>query len=242
MWYNELLFVLMFVALIGMGVMVLVVKVNMRKNSGPIEKKAEAPEKKHEPENKMRAEPIRIVSEPVPEPEPVETIEISEALFKPIFIQAVEPEPTPEPTIKPADPPTVEEAFEPVIEPTVDESPEPVVESLTETINELIIEPQVSQIPEPQATQTKPRQEEETRRLTDTPFFDLRYEYNSQSIPMESPTILDEAPSIDPEEEKKEERPQGIVTCPHCKSEVPQTLYCIYCGNTLTAKPHSAGK
>jgi len=227
MWYNELLFVLMFIALIGMGVLALIVKVNMKQKEGSIEKKAEVPEKIYEPEKNVRPEPTKMVEEPIPEPEPVETIEISEALFRPIIFQAAEPEPTPEP------------AVEPLIMPSV-EAAEPLIEPMTETIDELIVEPPASPAPEPQATPPEPSpQGVELRRETENKFFDLRYENNSQNVTADSPTILDEAPSIDPEEEKEEPLP-GVVTCPHCKSEVPQTLYCIYCGNTLSAKSRAA--
>ena len=227
MWYNELLFVLMFIALIGMGVLALIVKVNMRQREGLIEKKAEVPEKIYEPEKNVRPEPTKIVEEPIPEPEPVETIEISEALFRPIIVQAAEPEPTPEPVVEPFIMPIVEAA-------------EPLIEPMTETIDELIVEPPASPAPEPQATPPEPSpQGVELRRETENKFFDLRYENNPQDITADSPTILDEAPSIDPEEEKEEPLP-GVVTCPHCKSEVPQTLYCIYCGNTLSAKSRAA--
>ncbi|MFH2112592.1 MAG: hypothetical protein ABIJ47_15190 [Candidatus Bathyarchaeota archaeon] len=222
MWYNELLLVLMFTALIGMGIMALIVKVNMRQREDSIEIKTKVPEKIYEPEKNVRQEPTKIVE---PEPEPAETIEISEALFKPIIIQAAEPEPTPEPTT------------EPLIITSWEETAEPVIEPLTETIDELIVEPPTSPTPEPQATPPEPSPKEmELRRETENQFFDLRYDYSSQNVAADSPTILDEAPSIDPEEEKEEPLP-GVVTCPHCKSEVPQTLYCIYCGNTLTAKP-----
>jgi hypothetical protein len=228
MWYNELLFVLMFIALIGMGVLALIVTVNMRQKEGSIKQKAEIPEKKYEPEKNMRLEPIKIVENPIPEPEPVETIEINEALFKPIIIQAVEPESTPEPAVEPLLMPIVEAA-------------EPLIEPMTETIDELIVEPPLSPAPEPQPTppESSPKKMK-LRRETENKFFDLRYEYNPPDVAADSPTILDKAPSIDLEEEEKEEPLPGVVTCPHCKSEVPQTLYCIYCGNTLSAKPQSA--
>ena len=226
MWYNELLFVLMFIALIGMGVLALIVKVNMRQKEGSIEKKAEVPEKIYEPEKNVRPEPIKIVENPIPEP--VETIEINEAFFRPIIFQAVEPEPTPEP------------AMEPLIMPIV-EAAELLIEPMTETIDKLIVEPLASPAPEPQPTPPEPSPKKmKLRRETENKFFDLRYEYNLPNVAADSPTILDEAPSIDLEEEEKEEPLPGVVTCPHCKSEVPQTLYCIYCGNTLSAKPQSA--
>lgn len=228
MWYNELLFVLMFIALIGMGVLALIVKVNMRQREGSIEKKAEVPEKIYEPEKNVRPEHTKMVEEPIPEPEPAETIEINEALFRPIIFQAAEPEPTPEPEV------------EPLIMPIM-EAVEPLIEPMTETIDKLIVEPLASPAPELQPTPPEPRSKKvELRRETENKFFDLRYEYNSQIVTADSPTNLDEAPSIDLEEEEKEEPISGVVTCPHCKSEVPQTLYCIYCGNTLSAKPQSA--
>ena len=233
MWYNELLFVLMFVALIGMGVMALIVKVNMGKREGRIEKEAEAPGKTHEPEVYARQEPAETVE---PEPEPEETVDIGEALLKTIVIQAAEPEPEPEPTLEPA--------MEPLITPHVEEEPEPVIEPPTETMGEPepTVEPPASPTPEPDSAQPEPLPEATGRRReTENQFFDLRYEYHPQNAVADSPTILDEAPSIDLEEEEEgeEEPPRGVVTCPHCKSEVPNTLYCIYCGNTLAAKPQA---
>ncbi|MHA2392737.1 MAG: hypothetical protein ACXAEX_12395 [Promethearchaeota archaeon] len=35
------------------------------------------------------------------------------------------------------------------------------------------------------------------------------------------------------EQEKEEGIDSGISTCPHCHSSVPETMYCIYCGQSL---------
>ena len=35
------------------------------------------------------------------------------------------------------------------------------------------------------------------------------------------------------EKEKEEGIDSGISTCPHCHSSVPETMYCIYCGQSL---------
>jgi hypothetical protein len=41
----------------------------------------------------------------------------------------------------------------------------------------------------------------------------------------------------EPIDEEKKEEEETIVTCPHCNSQVPKTIYCIYCGNSLKPNP-----
>jgi len=223
MWYNELLFLLMIIALIGMGVMALIVKVNIssRKKSAD---NVKASDKPIEPERYPEPQAVRMVEEAEPDPEM--TFEISETLFKPIIIQDAEPEPTTEP------------ATEPLTLTPLEESTEQALEPQTEAVNEPSAEPMASPLIEEQAAAIEPEPTKtDLRREAENQFFDLRYEYKQQIITENAPIILDEAPSLNYEEEEEEEPVPGVVTCPHCKSEVPHTLYCIYCGNTLTAKP-----
>ena len=144
--------------------------------------------------------------------------------------QAAEPGLTPEPVVEPSNAPTLGEAAKPATGPQ------------TEAVDENVAEPWATPIPEAWAAHHE-RGPAETvlRREAEDQFFDLSYERTQRIATGDFPTILGEAPSLEYEEEEEEEPLPVVVKCPHCKSEVPQTLYCIYCGNTLRGPLAPAG-
>lgn len=217
---------LMVTALFGMGVMALIVKVNMsaRRNSS---EERDVPEKTCEPEKNGKPEVTGIVE--AVEPGPADAFDVADALSRPVVIQAAELGLTPEPVVEPSNAPTLGEAAKPAAGPQ------------TEAVDEDVAEPWATPIPEAWAAHHE-RGPAETvlRREAEDQFFDLSYEYTQQITTEDVPTILDEAPSLEYEEEEDEPLPV-VVKCPHCKSEVPQTLYCIYCGNTLRGSLAPAG-
>ena len=229
MWVNEILFVLMSVALIAMMVLALVVKVNSRKRVSPPQNESVA-KPAAEPRIEVKREPAKVIVETIREPEPLPTSialqgepthETEPALEQfPVLISEldiVDSLEETQPIAEPAEEPTIEPKVEPIIlVPTLEPS-----------------NPPVSEQSEPAPAETS------LRRETESKFFDLRYELSPQSIAKEEPDILNGSPVVE-DEEKEEEPLPGVVVCPHCKSSVPQTLYCIYCGNTLTAKPSAA--
>ena len=244
MWYNELLFVLMITALIGMGVMALIVKVNMSQRRNSIKKKEEIPEKILVEEKKVRYEPIQKVS--ASEPGPIETIESEpiKQIIVPTIDKVLIPSAAVEPVVSPKlDLPT-EHAREPQSESIdqlikmfpMDQPPEAHIPQPEPKPIEIIYQPPEAHIPQPE-----PNPSEGALRNTENQFFDLRYEYKQQTID-DVPTIPDDELNIGYGEEQKEENLPGVVTCQHCKCEVPNTLYCIYCGNPLTAKPLASEK
>lgn len=228
MWVNEILFVLMSVALIAMMVLALVVKINSRNRVKPPQNESPA-QPVTEPRTKVKREPAKVTVETIRESEPLPTAialqgelphEAEPALEQfPVLISELDIVDSPEET-------------QPIIEPA-----EPITEP---TVEPMILVPAVEPSSPPVSERHEPAPAEaDLRRETESKFFDLRYELAPQSVAKEEPDILDGSPVVEDEEEEEEPLP-GVVTCPHCKSSVPQTLYCIYCGNTLTAKPTSA--
>jgi hypothetical protein len=229
MWVNEILFVLMSVALIAMMVLALVVKINSRNRVSPPQSESVA-KPAAEPRIEVKHKPSKVVVETIREPEPLPTAitlhdelpqEAEPALEQfPVLISELDIVDSPEetqPIIEPAEEPMSEPKVEPIIlVPTLEPSNPPVIERH-----------------EPAPAET------DLRRETESKFFDLRYDLSPQSVTKEEPDILNGSPVVEYEEKEEEPLP-GVVTCPHCKSSVPQTLYCIYCGNTLTAKPSAA--
>ena len=226
MWVNEILFVLMSVALIAMLVLVLVVKINSRNRVNPPQNE-NVVKPVAEPRIEVKRKPSKVVVETIREPEPLPTAIVlqgepaqeEEPAFEqfPILISELDIVDAPEET-------------QPIIEPTEETIPEPTVEPIIliptlEPSNPPVIE---QQEPAPAGA--------DLRRETESKFFDLRYELSPQSVTKEEPDILNGSPVVEYEEKEEEPLP-GVVTCPHCKSSVPQTLYCMYCGNTLAAKP-----
>ena len=234
MLVDELLFVLMAVALIAMAVLALIVGT----------KKGRAREAPRRDEEAVRApEPRAVVSY-----KPVEPEEAPQAEEEPIApVEEILESPLPEAAQAPRVEPVSEPAPEPII--LVDE-PEPPLDAV-----EMPQKPPSEPSPPPEPIVITPSPEEpaptadephptELRRETESRFFDLRYENAPRAPVFTEPSILDGSPSIEDDEEGEEakEPTPGIVTCPHCKSKVPQTLYCIYCGNTLAAKPAASSK
>jgi hypothetical protein len=236
MLVDELLFVLMAVALIAMAVLALIVvtkKGKVREAPRREKEAVQAPEPrtvvayervKPEEAPKVEEEPVAPVEEPLASlPPEAAQAPREEPVFEPApgpIILVDEPEPPPDAAETPREPPA-----EPPSEPSP--PPEPVV--ITPSIEE----------PKPVAEEPHTT---ELRRETESRFFDLRYENAPRAPVFTEPSILDGSPSIEDEEEEAKEPTPGVVTCPHCKSKVPQTLYCIYCGNTLTAKPTNSSK
>ena len=229
MWVNDLLFVLMSVALIAMMVLALVVKINSRNRVNPPQNESPVQPVK-EPRIEVKREPAKVIVKTIREPESLPTaITLHDELPQeaeptleqfPVFISELDMVDSPEETQ-----PIIEPAEEPMTEPTVEPM---ILVPVVEPSN-----PPVSEQHEPAPAGA------DLRRETESKFFDLRYELSPQSVTKEEPDILDGSPVVEYEEEE-EEPLTGVVTCPHCKSSVPQTLYCIYCGNTLTAKPATA--
>ena len=226
MWVNEILFVLMSVALIAMLVLALVVKVNSRNRVNPPQNESVV-KPVAEPRIEVKRKPSKVVVETIREPEPLPTAialqgepaqEEEPALEQfPILISELDIVDAPEET-------------QPIIEPTEETIPEPTVEPI-------ILIPTLEPSNPPVIEQHEPAPAgADLRRETESKFFDLRYELSPQSVTKEEPDILNGSPVVEYEEKEEEPLP-GVVTCPHCKSSVPQTLYCMYCGNTLTAKP-----
>ena len=228
MWVNEILFVLMSVALIAMVVLALVVKINSRKRVSTPQKETPA-QPVTEPHTEVKREPAKVIVETIREPEPLPASKVLQGELPheaepaleqfPFLVSELDIVDSPEetkPVTEPEEEPITEPTVEPMISIPVVEPPKPAV------IDER--EPAPAEV--------------DLRRETESKFFDLRYELHPQSATKE-PDILNGSPAVEEEEEEKEPLP-GVVTCPHCKSSVPQTLYCIYCGNTLTAKPTSA--
>jgi len=238
MWVDELLFVLMVSALIAMAVLVLLVNMKTR-NGREATPKGTVPEPPA-PKPQTAAAQGRVNLTRIPEPEveeePIEPLSDPLPVVLPELPQTPQPDHVFEPTPRPAEPPS--EPDQPLFfveapqesppvkapEPSAPPVPEPVV--LVPSLKELA----------PPADEPAPVV---LRRETESQFFDLRYDNKPQVVIHSEPSILDGSPSIEYEEEEEEEKepPPGVVTCPHCKSKVPQTLYCIYCGNTLAAKP-----
>ena len=233
---DELLFVLMAVALIAMAVLVIIVGTKKgRVRAAPEEKKeaVQAPE----PRAVVTYKPVEFEEAPPAQEEPVAPAEDSLSLLLPEVAQAPREEPVSEPAPEPIilvnepEPPldAAEAPQNPAEEPPSEPSPPPEPVVITPSILEST----------PAAEEPHPT---ELRRETESRFFDLRYENAPRTPAFTEPSILDGSPSIEDEEEEAKEPTPGIVTCPHCKSKVPQTLYCIYCGNTLTAKPAASSK
>jgi len=229
MWVDELLFVLMAVALIAMAVLALIVGTKKGKGrEAPPREKVVAPVP--EPRAKVAHKPKVVVVQA--EEEPVASIEhivspLPETAQAPLEEPVVIPAPEhiiiaePEPPVGASEAPE-----EPPAEPTEEPSPE------SAALAPASEEPGPTEEPRPA----------DLRRETESRFFDLRYENASRAPIFTEPSVLDGSPSIEDEEEEAKEPTPGIVTCPHCNSKVPQTLYCIYCGNTLTAKPAASSK
>jgi len=229
MWVNEILFVLMSVVLIAMMVLALVVKINSRKRVSPQQKDAPA-QPVSEPRTEVKREPAKVIVETIREPEPLPTSRVLQSELPHEAEPALEQFPVLISELDIVDSP---EEMQPIIEPEEEPIAEPTVEPM---IHVPTVEP-------PNPTVVEQREptpaEAELRRETEGKFFDLRYELHPQGVAKDEPDILDGSPVVEDEEEEEEPLP-GVVICPHCKSSVPQTLYCIYCGNTLTAKPTSA--
>ena len=225
MWVNDLLFVLMSVALIAMMVLALVVKINSRNRVKPPQNESPA-QPVTEPRTEVKREPAKVIVETIREPEPLPTAITLHGELPQEAEPALEQYPVLISELDMVDSP---EEIQPIIEPAEEPITEPMVlVPAVEPSN-----PRVSKQHEPAPAET------DLRRETESKFFDLRYELSPQSVTKEEPDILDGSPVVEYEEEEDEPLP-GVVTCPHCKSSVPQTLYCIYCGNTLTVKPTAA--
>jgi hypothetical protein len=68
------------------------------------------------------------------------------------------------------------------------------------------------------------------RREIENEFYGLKEKLQSAETPFFDSVENDEPPKNF--EEPRTNNP-GIIACPHCKSDVPTTLYCIYCGQSL---------
>jgi hypothetical protein len=72
-------------------------------------------------------------------------------------------------------------------------------------------------------------------------YFDLRKNIKDKYIEMSTNSeqqepffdSIDENISKDIAPESMNSLEQGVLTCPHCHCEVPTTIYCIYCGQSL---------
>jgi hypothetical protein len=72
-------------------------------------------------------------------------------------------------------------------------------------------------------------------------YFDLRKNIEDKYIEMSANSeqqepffdSIDENISKDIAPENMNSLEQGVLTCPHCHCEVPSTIYCIYCGQSL---------
>ena len=238
MWVDELLFVLMAAALVALAVLVLIVNVKTR-NRREASLKNTVPESAPKSRIVVTHEPINLTRPPEPEHEDASIEPLSEPLspLPPEFSQAPRLDHVFEPTPEPAEPPSEPDPPLYFIEAPQESPPMQVPEPSAPPTHEPVVPPPSIEEPAPPAEEPTPI---DLRRETESRFFDLRYDNTPQVVVTSEPSILDGSPSIDyeeEEEEEKEEPPPGIVTCPHCKSKVPQTLYCIYCGNTLAAKP-----
>jgi hypothetical protein len=229
MWVNEILFVLMAVALIAMMVLALVVKVNSRNRVSPPQ--SEGVDKPvAEPRIEVKRKPSKLVVETIREPEPLPTTIALQG--EPVHEEepALEQFPVLVSELDIVDSP---EEKQPIIEPPEEPIPEPKVEPI-------ILVPTLEPSNPPVIERHEPAPvEADLRRETESKFFDLRYDLSPQSVAKDEPDIMNGSPVVEYEEKEEEPLP-GVVVCPHCKSSVPQTLYCIYCGNTLTAKPSAA--
>jgi len=113
-------------------------------------------------------------------------------------------------------------------EPEPEETPEPEEEQVTEAVEELEV---VEEFPVPEIEEELSDPEPLIEKTTEV---------------VEEPEIIEEAEKVpEPRQLRKERKPiidesdpdinmdMGIKSCPHCGSEVPDTIYCINCGKTL---------
>lgn len=244
MWVNELLYILMFAALVTVIVMAVVVNIKLSRMK-KLGQKETTPETK--PVQAALADTEPELEEPILETSPEKENEI---IFEPEYEGEAEPEHEPEPEIEP-DP----EPYSP---------PEPELEHAKEfdPIKPLEKEPE-DEVPRDEAYSTEEVlfPEEENGGKPERSYFDLRKEPEvGETVDLEIPFYY-EIPREDlakPEDEKSEEQKSedlwyvheeagdedakkddddGIVICPHCNSQVPKTIYCIYCGNPLKPNP-----
>jgi type IV secretory pathway VirB10-like protein len=237
---------LMFIALAGVIIMAIIVNLRLSKI-----KKLEQPEPEQEQEQMVE------------EVEPTKPDTIEE---KPEPVYRLEPETDYEPQVD-AIPPSqyeldseIEEKSEETreLQSSVDFEIEQVTKDKTEEIEEEQVEipPELRLEPEKQYfTMEEPSREasspffekgseekvEETVDLEMPFYFEISSDVEEEpeeAIP-EEPQTEEEwyVPEEPAEDSKKEEDDDGIVVCPHCSSEVPKTIYCIYCGNSLKPNP-----
>lgn len=228
MWINELLYVLMITALMSLVVMAVLVNVKISRS-----KRLEQKETTPKPDSWAVVEPEHDVVGPEPEPEPVPRPETESGYpFNLGHEQVSEPEP--------------EYVFEPELEPSIEPEPSDEVEpEQVVEIPELHTQPEAVSFyeretrsqPEDQCFEmSKDSKEEEEAADLEMPFY--------FDIPKGS---IDEAERVAPgepwyvPEEPVEDAGKGkdddVTTCPHCYSQVPKTVYCIYCGNPLKPNP-----
>jgi len=251
-----ILYMLMFIALAGVIIMAVIVNVRLSKI-----KKLEQPEsaQKQEPVvDEVEATKPDIIEE---EPEPAFGLEPEykvepEPYIEPQVDTVLPLQPEHEPEIEAVSEETPE--MEPIVD--LDDNQE------TELDNNELEEIEQQEIEIPPELRVEPEKEnfieEESRKEPSSPFFEMRGEEKvEETVDLEMPFYFEISPGTEekpeevvpeetqteeewyvPEEpvdetKKKEEDDDGIVVCPHCSSEVPKTIYCIYCGNSLKPNP-----
>jgi hypothetical protein len=211
MWINELLYVLMFAALTAVIVLAVVVNMRLRRS-----KQLEQIETTDE-----------ITSEPIAD-----------------LVVEQEPEPVLEPETK-----TVPNNL-----PEIMVEPEPLPEYEHEPLVD--IEPESKFPPEPEDSPDEMSYyvEEDELRLEDKDFGVNNESKVEETVDLEMPFIVEfpqetkeeqvmEAGAEswyvpeEPTDKNEEEEGEGVMMCPHCNSQVPNTIYCIYCGNSLKPNP-----
>ncbi len=256
---NILLYMLMFIALVAVIIMAVIVNIKLSK----IDKlgKTETPEEyKYVDRDETETEPEvdEEITEPIiiSEPETFEETDI-ESEPPPDILLPPEPESKLETEIE-IEEETETSAIETYgeIETNLEADVEPELPELTENIKEE--KDATSEIVE--GTRDEYVYEGDPSKEPSSPFYDRGREQEvEETVDLEMPVYIEipdeeeeKFEEVEPEviepsepwyvpeepiEEDEKEEDESIVTCPHCNSQVPKTIYCIYCGNSLKPNP-----